>query len=93
MATFAARRLLEMCDNTRRIVAIELLCAAQGVDFHAPLQTSEPLQAVHLAFRERVPFLQDDRVLARDMDAAAEFVASEVLTPMVADLLPSWRPE
>lgn len=93
MATFAARRLLDMCDNTRHIVAIELLCAAQGVDFHAPLQTSEPLQAVHLAFRERVPFLQDDRVLARDIETAADFVAGEVLTPMVADLLPSWRPE
>jgi histidine ammonia-lyase len=93
MATFAARRLLEMCDNTRRIVAIELLAAAQGIDFHPPLQTSEPLQAVHLAFRERVPFLQEDRVLAPDIDAAAAFVASEMLTPMVADLLPSWRPE
>ncbi|MEW6167704.1 MAG: histidine ammonia-lyase [Pseudomonadota bacterium] len=93
MATFAARRLLEMCDNTRRIVAIELLAAAQGIDFHAPLQTSEPLQAVHLAFRERVPFLHEDRALAPDLDAAAAFVAGEALTPMVADLLPSWRPE
>ncbi|SFF53594.1 histidine ammonia-lyase [Fontimonas thermophila] len=93
MATFAARRLLGMCENTRRIIAIELLAAAQGVDFHAPLQTSEPLQAVHLALRERVPFLEEDRVLARDIETAAAFLASEALTPMVAELLPSWKPE
>ncbi len=93
MATFAARRLLQMCQNTRYIVAIELLAAAQGVDFHAPLQTSEPLQAVLLSLRERVAFLGEDRVLATDIETACEFIASEALTPMVADLLPSWRPE
>ncbi len=93
MATFAARRLLPMCANTRRIVAIELLAAVQGIDFHAPLQTSEPLQAVHLALRERVSFLEEDRVLADDMAVVDDFLAREVLTPMVAELLPSWRPE
>ena len=93
MATFAARRLLPMCANTRRIVAIELLAAAQGIDFHAPLQTSEPLQAVHLALREQVAALDEDRVLATDIAAADALLASEILTPMVADLLPSWRPE
>ena len=93
MATFAARRLLPMCANTRRIVAIELLAAAQGIDFHSPLQTSEPLQAVHLALREQVAVLDEDRVLATDIAAADALLAGEVLTPMVADLLPSWRPE
>ncbi|MES0872841.1 histidine ammonia-lyase [Sinimarinibacterium thermocellulolyticum] len=93
MATYAARRLLPMCVNTRRIVAIELLAAAQGIDLHAPLQTSEPLQAVHLALREQVGALGEDRVLATDIAAADALLATEVLTPMVADLLPSWRPE
>jgi histidine ammonia-lyase len=51
------------------------------------------LQAVRLALREQVAFLDEDRVLANDMAAADAFLASEVLTPMVADLLPSWRPE
>src|SRR5437868_947608 len=44
MATFAARRLGQMADNTIGIVAIELLAAAQGIDFRAPLVTSPPLQ-------------------------------------------------
>ncbi len=93
MATFAARRLLPMCANTRRIVAIELLAAAQGIDFHAPLTTAEALHAVYLNLRERVAFLREDRVLAVDIAAAEHLLASEALTPMVAELLPSWRPE
>ncbi|TAM27444.1 MAG: histidine ammonia-lyase, partial [Nevskiaceae bacterium] len=64
MATFAARRLLEMAANTRGIVAIELLAAAQGVDFHAPLRSSQSLQRVRDAVRERVPFYQEDRYFA-----------------------------
>lgn len=93
MATFAARRLMPMCDNTRRIIAIELLAAAQGIDFRAPLTTAEALHAVHLSLRERVPMLVDDRVLAHDLAKAEHFLATETLTPMVADLLPSWMPE
>src|SRR5262249_44046245 len=55
MATFAARRLAEMANNTAGIVAAELLAAAQGIDFHAPLQTSASLQTAHRAVRMRVP--------------------------------------
>ncbi|MDB5969042.1 MAG: hutH [Hydrocarboniphaga sp.] len=90
MATFAARRLLEMTANTRTIVAIELLAAAQGIDFHAPLQTSEPLRFVHEALREKVGFYAEDRYFAPDIAAADELLADEALTPMVSDLLPSW---
>ena len=90
MATFAARRLLEMTANTRTIVAIELLAAAQGIDFHAPLATSEPLRFVHEALRQKVPFYEHDRYFAPDIAAADDLLATEVLTPIVADLLPSW---
>jgi histidine ammonia-lyase len=90
MATFAARRLLEMAANTRGIVAIELLAAAQGVDFHAPLRTSQPLQRVRDAVRERVPFYQEDRYFAPDIAAAIDYLHQESLTPLLAELLPSW---
>ena len=46
MATFAARRLSDIADNVAGILAIEFLCAAQGIDFRAPLKTSEKLQVV-----------------------------------------------
>ena len=89
MATFAARRLLDMAANTRGIVAIELLAAVQGVDFHAPLQTSTALQAVRYALRERVPFYDEDRYFAPDIAAAIEYLQQQSLTPLVVGLLPS----
>ena len=89
MSTFAARRLGEMAENTRNIVAIELLAAAQGIDFHAPLKTSEKLQSVHRAVRERVAFYGDDRYFAPDIAAMIRLVASARLGEQVADLLPS----
>jgi histidine ammonia-lyase len=89
MATFAARRLLEMAANTRGIVAIEFLAAVQGIDFHVPLRTSTPLQAVRNAIRERVPFYGEDRYFAPDIAAAIAFVAEATLTPLMPGLLPS----
>jgi len=90
MATFAARRLLEMAANTRAIVAIELLAAAQGIDFHAPLKTSASLQAVHTSLRERVPFYAADRYFAPDIAAAVALLETGVLTAFVARILPSF---
>jgi histidine ammonia-lyase len=89
MSTFAARRLGEMAENTRTIVAIELLAAAQGIDFHAPLKTSEKLQSVHRAIREHIDFYGDDRYFAPDIAAMRGLVASGRLGEQVADLLPS----
>jgi histidine ammonia-lyase len=70
MATFAARRLQEMALNSATIVAIEWLTAAQGVDFHQPLTTSEPLQALHALLRGSVTHYDRDRLLAPDIEAA-----------------------
>ncbi|MBX6320602.1 MAG: histidine ammonia-lyase [Rhodospirillaceae bacterium] len=74
MATHAARRLLEMVDNTATIVAIELMAAAQGVELRAPLATSPLLQEALAAVRRRVAFLAEDRALAGDIGAAKELV-------------------
>src|SRR5262249_11114613 len=57
MATFAARRLSDMSENTATIVAIELLAAAQGVDFRRPLKTSAPLEEAHALVRKVAPHL------------------------------------
>ncbi len=72
MATFAARRLAQMADNTRGIVAIELLAAAQGIDFRRPLRSSEKLEAAHAIVREQVAFYDHDRHFAPDIEAAME---------------------
>lgn len=74
MATFAARRLDAMARNTASIIGIELLCGAQGIDFHAPLKTSEPLQALHQQIRREIPFYDKDRLLAPDIKVMTEHV-------------------
>jgi histidine ammonia-lyase len=83
MAAHGARRLLTMTENLRAIVAIELLAAAQGCDFH-PLQSSEALEAVRGAVRAVVPRLDDDRYFAPDIAAAIALIKSGTLP--VADL-------
>jgi histidine ammonia-lyase len=90
MATFAARRLLEMAANTRGIVGIELLAAAQGIDFHAPLQTSPVLQDVQALLRARVPFYAEDRYFAPDIAAATQLLEEGALSAMVGSILPSF---
>jgi histidine ammonia-lyase len=76
MATFAARRLLEMTQNTTTIVAIELLAAAQGIDFRLPLKTSPILDQVHAKIRTRVPMYDHDRHFAPDIQKAGELISS-----------------
>jgi histidine ammonia-lyase len=69
MATFAARRLGPMAANTARIVAIELLAAAQGVDLRRPLTTSPKLAAAMAIVRTDVAFWDRDRAFAPDLEA------------------------
>jgi histidine ammonia-lyase len=76
MATFAGRRLHEMAHNTATIVGIELLAAAQGVDFHRPLITSPRLAVVHRSLRGKVSFYDKDRLFAPDIEAAKQLVLS-----------------
>lgn len=67
MATNAARRLQMMNDNTATILAIELLAACQGLEFHKPLTTSPPLQKVYEKVRAYVPAYGEDRYFAPDI--------------------------
>ena len=76
MAAHGARRLLEMADNAGTVIAIELLAAAQGCDFHAPLASSAGLEAVRALVRRHVDHLEDDRALYPDMQAATRLIRS-----------------
>jgi histidine ammonia-lyase len=68
-----------MAENAANIAAIELIVAAQGCDFHAPLTSSAALERVRVRLRERVAHLEDDRFLAPDIAAAADLVRSGAL--------------
>jgi histidine ammonia-lyase len=89
MATFAARRLSDMATNTAGIVAIELLAAAQGIDFRAPLATSPPLRDAHALIRGAVAFYDHDRYFAPDIDAIRRLIEAGAFHRFVPGLLPS----
>jgi histidine ammonia-lyase len=89
MAAHAGRRLLAMAANARAIVAIELLAAAQGCDFHAPLRSSEALERVRERLRAKVPRLEHDRHFKPDMDAAVDLVASGAIAAAAGVALPT----
>ncbi|HEX9706900.1 MAG TPA: histidine ammonia-lyase [Steroidobacteraceae bacterium] len=90
MATFAARRLGPMVENTRGVIAIELLAAAQGIDFRRPLKSSATLEKAHALLRAEVAFYDHDRHFAPDIAAAKSVIASEDFISLVpAGLVPS----
>ena len=86
MATFAARRLQPMIANVARILGIELLAAAMGIDFLRPLASSGPLEGVHATLRARCPAMMQDRYLAPDIEAASVLVAEGALARQLRQL-------
>jgi histidine ammonia-lyase len=85
MAAHGARRLLDMADNCRSIVGIELLAAAQGCDFHQPLLSSPLLERVRELVRRHVPHLDDDRHFQPDIARAADLVGRGALIDAIGD--------
>ena len=95
MATFAARRLQPMIANTAHILGIELLAAAQGIEFLRPLKSSPALEQVHALLRQDISAMAQDRYLAPDMAHATELVTSGALSSIFRTLpgLPKlWTP-
>lgn len=91
MATFAARRLLEMVENTAGVLAIEILAACQGIDFRAPLRSSPLLEEAKALVRGVVLFYDQDRYFAPDIKKAQKLVQSGAFNHLVSgDLLPSF---
>jgi histidine ammonia-lyase len=89
MATFAARRLHDMLDNVEHIVAIELLGATQGIEFHRPKKSSEPLEKAMSALREVSPPYEDDRGLSGDIARVASLISSGIFCEHAASILPA----
>ncbi|WP_230530631.1 histidine ammonia-lyase [Microvirga roseola] len=89
MATHGARRLLPMAANAANVIGIELLAAVQGCDFHAPMRSSERLERARALLRASVPYLDDDRHMAPEMEQATALVTSGALEGAIGnDVLP-----
>ena len=89
MATYAARRLGSMCFNTAAVVGIEAMAAAQGIEFHRPLQSSALLEREMSRIRQQVAFLEEDRLLAPDIDAMRLWASRSDWPDFLTALLPS----
>ena len=95
MAAFAARRLQPMIANTAHILGIELLAAAEGIDFLRPLSSSVALEQAHALLRTQCPRVAQDRYLAPDIERATALVTDGALSRVFRTLpgLPAlWTP-
>jgi histidine ammonia-lyase len=89
MAAHGARRLGPMVENAFAVIGVELMVAAQGCDFHAPLKSSARLEALRDLTRSRIAPLEDDRHLQPDIEAAIALIRSGAAAAAVGDPLPS----
>ncbi len=87
MATFAAARLGRMNANTRRILAIELLAAAEGIEFRRPLRSSEALEAAHALIRAHVPRFETDRQFSPAIETVASLIEARAFEGLLVDAL------
>ena len=83
MATYAARRLRAIADNVAGILAIELLAAAQGLDFRQPLNSSPPLRRAHGRIREEVPGRPTDRPFDKEIEAVRAMIGEGWFTDLI----------
>ena len=90
MATFAARRLAEMNENSQLILAVEYLAAVQGIEFRRPLKSTRSIEGAVEILRNEVPHLSTDRVFAPDIQKAARLLAggkpAKLVLPLLSDL-------
>ena len=89
MATHGARRLHDMLDNLEHIVAIELLAAPQGVEFHRPARSSDAIEEAIGAVRRISPPYTEDRSLAADIAGVAKLIAAGGFRDYAAPVLVS----
>ena len=85
MAPIAARKAGQIARNAAGVIAVELMAAAEGIDYHAPLKTSPKLQQVHAAVRARSPHFTADRYWADEMAALQSAVLNGDMAPAKAD--------
>ena len=89
MATHGALRLHRMLANAEGVIAIELLAAAEGIEFRRPLRSSAALETAHRAIRAAVPSRAVDRAFGDDIEAMRRLIAGPLFAELVGPLLPA----
>ncbi len=86
MGSISARKALQVCENLEKILAIEMICAAQAIDFHRPLKSSDFLEEVHKEVRSHISFATEDRIFAIDIEKALTLLQSNILEEKINTL-------
>jgi histidine ammonia-lyase len=79
MGANAATKCLRVINNVEKVLAIELLSAAQALEFRRPAKSSEPIEKLVATLREKVSFVAEDRFMHPDMVTATQIIASYAL--------------
>ncbi len=87
MSSIAANKGRMILNNLQRVLAIELICGAQGLDLRRPLQSSPVLEGAHQVVRSRVEFLSHDRELHKDIEAVVELIKGDELLKRVESFI------
>jgi histidine ammonia-lyase len=87
MGTIAARKARAVLEHVETVLAIEVLCGAQGIDLRRPLRSSPAIEAVHARLRTQVAPMMDDRVLHPDIEVALSLVREGALVDVAAPFL------
>ena len=87
MGTIAARKARAVLEHVETVLAIEVLCGAQGIDLRRPLRSSPAIEAVHARLRTEVAPMMDDRVLHPDIEVALSLVREGALVDVAAPFL------
>ncbi len=86
MGSIGARKALQVIENVEKIIGIELFCAAQAVDFHAPLRSSKIMTALHDFVRSKITHVTEDRIMYEDMETAISITKSGDLLTLAEEV-------
>ncbi len=79
MGPFSARKALQICENVERILAVEMVCAAQAFDFQLPLKSTPTIMAVHHHIRQHIDHAEEDRMFGNDLEMATQIIRKRAL--------------
>lgn len=86
MGSISGRRLNQVIGNLEKILAVELVCAAQAFDFRKPLKSSTLLEACHAVVRNKIEFADEDRVFGDDLEIGREIIANKELVTALENI-------
>jgi histidine ammonia-lyase len=81
MGSIGARKALRVIENLERILAIEMVCAAQAIDFKRPLKSTEVIDNIHNYIRTKITHADEDRIFSEDINKATEIIRSREILP------------